>query len=117
MLISPEIGILPGDAFAPVQAWIGETLGLKKLAWNSVEVEFDPYKHNSFALNAYILACLATKLIRGQLTDLVYRGQIDKMPPILAFQSAADATVEAPVLISELFDKLNGGNHVLSSLL
>jgi hypothetical protein len=40
-------------------------------------------------------------------------GLIAKMPPILAFQSAADSTVEAPVLVSDLFDRLKGREHEL----
>lgn len=113
ILFSPEIGISPAAAYAGVQAWIGERLRLNKLAWNSVEIEFDPYKYNSFALNAGILAYHATQLVSAQLNDLVESGQIGKMPPILAFQSAADATVEAEVLVRELFDKLEAGNHEL----
>lgn len=113
ILLSPEIGIAPAAAFAKVQAWVGETLRLKKLSRNSVEMEFDPYKYNSFALNAGVLAYHATVLIQDQLDALVKSGRIAEMPPVLAFQSAADATVKAPVLVSALFDKLHKGGHEL----
>lgn len=113
ILISPEIGIAPAAALAKVQAWVGETLRLKKLSWNSVDAEFDPYKYNSFALNAGVLAYHATKLIQGQLDALAASGRTSEMPPILAFQSAADSTVKATVLVSELFDKLQQGGHEL----
>lgn len=113
ILLSPEIGIAPAAALASTQAWIGERLGLKKLAWNSVGIEFDPYKYNSFALNAGVLAYNATQLLQSQIKSLVESGQIKDMPAILAFQSAADATVDASVLMGELFDNLNTGDHQL----
>lgn len=113
ILLSPEIGITPAAVLAYVQAWLGEHLGLKKLAWNSIQPEFDPFKYGSFAVNAGIQAYEATKKVRAQLAHLRDRNLIGKMPPILAFQSAADSTVEAPVLVSELFDKLSGAGHEL----
>lgn len=113
MLFSPEIGITPAAAFAHVQAMLGEWLGMDKLAWNSIQLEFDPYKYNSFAVNAGIQAYRATQLIQGQLNDLNTSGLISKMPPIVAFQSAADSTVVASALVTKLFDKLQGSSHEL----
>jgi alpha-beta hydrolase superfamily lysophospholipase len=113
ILFSPEIGITPAAALAGVQAWLGEQLGLDKLAWNSIQPEFDPYKYNSFAVNAGVQAYRATKIVRKQIEDLSAQGLIAKMPRILAFQSGADSTVEAPMLVTELFDKLEGPGHEL----
>ena len=52
ILISPEIGISEIAAFADWQAWLGDLLGLDNLSWNVVQPEYDPYKYNSFAVNA-----------------------------------------------------------------
>jgi hypothetical protein len=40
-------------------------------------------------------------------------GDLHRFPPTLAFQSAADATVSAPALVTGLFDRLPQGGHEL----
>ncbi len=113
ILFSPEIGISPAAPLASVQAWFGEILGLGRLAWTSILPEFDPYKYASFAVNAGVQAYRATKLVRSRLEGLERDGRIGEMPPILAFQSAADSTVEARDLVTDLFNRLQPGGHEL----
>jgi pimeloyl-ACP methyl ester carboxylesterase len=52
VLLSPEIGISAAAAFAVWQERIGRLLGLEKLKWQSVLPEYDPFKYQSFAVNA-----------------------------------------------------------------
>ncbi|MEP2028771.1 MAG: alpha/beta fold hydrolase [Paracoccaceae bacterium] len=111
ILFSPEIGISPAAPLASVQAWFGEVLGLDRLAWTGILPEYDPYKYASFAVNAGVQAYRATQLVRSRLVDLETAGRIGEMPPILAFQSAADSTVIARALVTDLFDKLQPGGH------
>ena len=113
VLISPEIGISPVAALASWQAWIGDLLGLDELAWNTVEPEYDPFKYGSFAVNAGEQAHRLTGAIQSQLDRLGKDGRLGEIPPILAFQSAVDATVKAAALLSGLFDRLNAGDHQL----
>ncbi|MFI0843759.1 alpha/beta hydrolase [Mesorhizobium sp. IMUNJ 23232] len=113
VLISPEIGIARIAAYSDWQARLGDLLGLDKLAWNAVQPEYDPYKYNSFAVNAGYQAYQATVEIQSQLDRLEKQGRLAEVPPILAFQSAADATVEAQALLTKLFDRLKPGAHQL----
>jgi len=113
VLISPEIGIAEIAAYSDWQARLGDLLGLDKLAWNAVLPEYDPYKYNSFAVNAGYQAYQATVEIQSQLNRLERQGRLGEIPPILAFQSAADATVEARALLTRLFDRLKPGAHQL----
>lgn len=113
VLISPEIGVSKAAAFAVWQARIGRLLGLPKLAWNSVLPEFDPFKYNSFAINAGDQAYRLTREIQRQLTQCEKTGLLAQLPPILAFQSVADSTVLAPALIEGLFNRLPQGGHEL----
>jgi alpha-beta hydrolase superfamily lysophospholipase len=113
ILISPEIGIAEIAAYSDWQARLGDLLGLDKLAWNAVQPEYDPYKYNSFAVNAGYQAYQATVEIQSQLDRLEKQGRLGEIQPILAFQSAADATVEAPALLTKLFDRLKPGAHQL----
>jgi hypothetical protein len=113
VLISPEIGISKLARLAAWQERLGRLLGLEKLAWNSIKLEYDPYKYQSFALNAGKLAYLLTGEIRARVVRLAATGGLKRLPPILAFQSAADATVSAPALVTDLFDPLPAGGHEL----
>lgn len=113
VLISPEIGIARIAAYSDWQARLGDLLGLDKLAWNAIQPEYDPYKYNSFAVNAGYQAYQATVEIQSQLDRLEKQGRLAEVPPILAFQSAADATVEAQALLTKLFDRLKPGAYQL----
>ena len=113
ILVSPAIGVTPLAAFAVWQARLGHLLGLDKLSWNSIELEYDPYKYNSFAVNAgdqvYRLTSEIQKLIKKN-NDT---GRLQDMPPILAFQSVVDATVSTSAVITGLFQKLPAAGHEL----
>ncbi len=113
VLLSPEIGLTPVAALAIWQSRLGRILGLEKLAWNTILPEYDPFKYGSFAVNAGDVSYRITNEIQRQIDDLTRRGLINGMPPILAFTSVVDATVLAPALVSNLFNRLPPGGHKL----
>ena len=113
VILSPEIGLTPVAALAKWQARLGRLLGLEKLAWTDILPEYDPYKYNSFAVNAGNVAYQLTSEIQEQLTTLSGQGKLGNLPPILAFTSVVDATVSTPDLISGLFARLPVGGHEL----
>jgi len=113
VLISPAIGVTPMAAFAVWQGRVGHWLGLEKLAWNSISSEYDPYKYNSFAVNAGDQVYRLTAEIGKHLSRLDEEDRLSAFPPLLAFQSAVDATVSTPALIEGLFAKLPGDRHEL----
>ena len=113
VLLSPEIGLTKVAAFAVWQARLGILLGLDKLAWNGLLPEYDPYKYGSFAVNAGDVAYRLTTQIQKQIAGLKKKNQLNRVPPILAFSSVVDATVSAPALIGNLFDRLPEGGHEL----
>ncbi len=113
VLISPAIGVTSLAALAIWQARLGDLLGLPKLEWNSVLPEYDPYKYGSFAVNAGDQTYRLTLEIRSRLEALRGSAELKRFPRVLAFQSAVDATVSAPVLVKELFKGLPEGGHEL----
>lgn len=115
VLLSPEIGISKAAALASVQRELGRMLGLEKLAWNSILPEYDPYKYNSFAVNAGELAYSLTTHLQKRIEAMKTRGALGEFPPVLAFQSSVDATVSMPALVESLFEHLpeNGSELVL----
>jgi len=106
ILMSPEIGISKLAVLAEWQLRLGSLLGHEKLAWSSLLPEYDPWKYGSFALNAGKEAYRITQQIQRQISVQTKAGTLDRMPPILAFQSVVDATVTAPALVNNLFERL-----------
>jgi alpha-beta hydrolase superfamily lysophospholipase len=113
ILISPAIGVTPAAALAVWQGRLGRWFGYEKLAYTGVGLEYDPYKYVSFATNAGDQAYRITRDIDERITWLAEAGKLGELPPILAFQSAVDATVSAPDLVSRLFARLPEGGHEL----
>lgn len=113
VVLSPEIGVTRLAALSVWQSRLGHLLGLKKLAWNTILPEYDPFKYGSFAVNAGNVVYLLTKEIQERLTALGEDGKLDEFPPILAFSSVVDATVSTPALIEGLFERLPAGGHEL----
>ncbi len=114
VLLSPEIGISRLAALAIWQERLGHLLGLGKLAWSSILLEYDPFKYGSFAINAGKLAHELTIEIQGRIGRAAAAGTLDRFPPLLAFQSVVDATVTAPALVHGLFERLPAaGDHEL----
>lgn len=109
VLLSPEIGITGAAALAVWQARLGHWLGLDKLAWTDILPEYDPFKYNSFAVNAGDVAHRLTHEIQRQL-DQLPADDLRQLPPIQAFTSVVDATVSAPALVDNLFNRLPPGN-------
>lgn len=106
ILMSPEIGISKLVVLAQWQLRLSSLLGHEKLAWSSLLPEYDPWKYGSFALNAGHQAHRITLQIQQQISAQAKAGKLDRMPPILAFQSVVDATVTAPALVNNLFERL-----------
>jgi pimeloyl-ACP methyl ester carboxylesterase len=68
VLVSPAIGVTKLAALAVWQGRLGHLLGLDKLAWNSIGLEYDPFKYNSFAVDATVS------------TAVLITGLFDKLP-------------------------------------
>jgi alpha-beta hydrolase superfamily lysophospholipase len=113
VLISPEIGVTAAAALAVWQARLGLLLGLDKLAWNQILPEYDPFKYQSFAVNAGDLSHRLTGEIQRRVGAAAAAGRLVRMPPILAFSSVVDDTVLAPALAASLFNRLPAGGHEL----
>ncbi|MGI9343704.1 MAG: alpha/beta hydrolase [Gammaproteobacteria bacterium] len=106
VLVSPAIGVTSAAMLARWQRRAGWILGLQKLAWNSLELEYDPFKYGSFAVNAADVVYQLTFRIRGALDRHARDGELERLPPILAFLSIVDATVSTPALIDRLMARL-----------
>ncbi len=113
ILFSPAIGVSPAAAFAVWQGHLAALPGLENAAWTAIAPEYDPYKYNSFTVNAAVQVYALTQVIRTRLDALATPEGVKGMPPILAFQSVIDDTVSAPAVVDTLFRRLAPAGHEL----
>ncbi len=113
LLLSPAIGITRAAAFAVWQARVAEATGLHKLAWTDIQPEYDPFKYNSFPVNAGEQMYQLTLDIASRIEDLNSGAGVPGFPRVLAFQSLIDATVIPSALVNRLMRRLAPEGHEL----
>lgn len=115
VVVSPAIAVDPLAALANLMdlASVLPFAPLQKTHWQEIRPEYDPYKFNSFAVNAIRQVRGATLRVQESLADAEAAGRLGTMPPVLAFQSAIDSTVGTDPLVDLLFGRLSGPQHRL----
>lgn len=113
LLLSPSIGITRAAALAVWQARVAEVTGLDKLAWKDILPEYDPFKYNSFPVNAGEQMYQLTLDIASRIERLNSGSGVSGFPQVLAFQSLVDATVIPSALANRLMRKLAPEGHEL----
>jgi acetyl esterase/lipase len=86
---------------------------LEKVRWQEIGVEYDPYKFNSFPVNATRQVNRATRELQRALLRSSESGRIAQMPPVVTWQSVVDSTVGATGVVDILFARLQGAEHRL----
>ena len=86
-----------------------------KAAWLNIAPGITPYKYNSFPVNAARRSWLLTKALQEQIGRAAQNHTLDRLPPVLAFQSVMDSTVSTRAVVTGLFDQLpaNGSELVV----
>jgi len=112
-LISAAIGISPFAALTRVLSDLAFIPGLEKSRWLDVLPEYDPYKYNSFPVNAANQIYTVTRTLRAELDDAQARGRLGEMPRIVMFQSIVDSTVTAGEVVRGLLSYLSPHGHEL----
>ncbi len=110
-LLSPLIGVHPAAMATNWHKLYSFLPGLRKFKWMATSLEYDPFKYNSFPKNAADQSFLLGKDIQRNTADL--KDRLDRLPPILTFQSVIDTTVQVKDLVWNLYAKLEGGRSEL----
>lgn len=115
VLLSPMIGVTSFARFSGLAGWPAILPAFAKAAWLDLLPEYNPFKYNSFPVNAAKQSYLLTDAIREQLRRMAKAHALDKLPPILTFQSVVDDTVLASAVVRTLYSNLpkNGSEIVL----
>ena len=111
-LYTPAIGVSVAARFSSWDLVLSKLSVFEKFNWLSVEPEFDPYKFNSFAKEAGHITYLLTMQLEEKMKRL---DDASLLPPIIAFQSLVDSTIQVPTLIDRLYTRLavNGSELIL----
>ena len=113
VLISPAIGVAPAAALAKWKRRLARLPGLEQLGWTEIRPEFDPYKYNSFAINAGDQVFRLTRHVARAVEARAANGPIESFPPTLVFLSTVDATVSVDAVIDNLLEHLAPDRHEL----
>ncbi|MBS0641460.1 MAG: alpha/beta hydrolase [Proteobacteria bacterium] len=115
VLISPMVGISAFARFAGLAGLPAVLPAFAKAAWLSILPEFNPFKYNSFPVNAARQAYGLTVALQDQTQRLARAGRLAGLAPVLTFQSSMDFTVSTRAIISDFYSLLpdNGSELVL----
>ena len=98
-----------GQPRGPGASWLrlfSAIPGLEKLAWTQIVPEFDPFKYNSFAVNAGDQVHRLTRRVTSEIEKRSNSEPIAAFPRTLVFLSTVDATVTAAAVIDNLLEHL-----------
>jgi alpha-beta hydrolase superfamily lysophospholipase len=112
-LVSPAIGISPFAVLTNVISGLAFVPGFEKSRWIDVLPEYDPYKYNSFPVNAANQIHTLTGVLRDALDDAGQRGRLGEMPRVVVFQSIVDSTITAREVVRGLLSLLPSADHEL----
>ncbi len=113
VLVSPAVGISPAAAGASWLRALSKLPGLERLAWTQILPEFDPFKYNSFAVNAGDQVHRLTRTLAAEIEARSQEGPIRDFPRTLVLLSTVDATVSADAVIDNLLEHLAPREHEL----
>jgi len=113
LLFSPAIGVSEFAVMTQAAGALAFVPGLQKASWLDVLPEYDPYKYNSFPVNAANQVWRLTRELESRLRAAHEAGKLDRMPPVMAFQSLVDSTVLAADVGTRLFLRLPARGHEL----
>ena len=111
ILMSPEIGISPAASLARILDALSVFPFFAHSAWTEIWPEYDPWKFNSFPLNAGYQAYLMTQEVQSGLNRLKEKDAIASLPPVLTFSSTVDATVSTAATVDALYMRLLPANR------
>ncbi|WP_417219786.1 alpha/beta hydrolase [Achromobacter spanius] len=118
ILISPMIGITQFARFAGLAGLPAILPAFAKAAWLNIVPEFNPFKYNSFPVNAARQSYELTHVLQENIALRQRQGTLTALPPILTFHSVLDFTVSTRALVNALYARLppNGSDLVLFDL-
>ena len=110
VLLSPALAVSPAAIVANLHAAVSWLPYFEKFKWLSVLPEIDPFKYTSFPKRAAWEIRKASRRVNQLLRNKRY---VDRLPPILTFQSVVDNTVSSGAVVSNLYERLSANGSEL----
>ena len=109
------IGVPPSARFAGAAGWPAVLPSFAKAAWLTIAPEYNPFKYNSFPINAARQSYRLTTALQAEVAERAGQGELAQLAPVLTFQSIVDSTVVTAAVLSALYAFLpkNGSELVL----
>ena len=103
ILLSPMIGVTAFARFAGLAGLPALFPPFAKAAWLNVTPEYNPFKYNSFPVNAARQSYLLTKALQQQILRDARSSRLNELPPVLTFQSIMDSTVSTRAVVDSFY--------------
>jgi hypothetical protein len=114
-LVSAAIGVSKFAALANIASALSFLPYFETAKWLDVLPEYDPYKYNSFTVNAGNQVFRLTRALDRELAAAAGKGLLEQMPRVTAFQSVVDSTVSAADVVRGFLLRLPGpGNELVA---
>ncbi|QRG06380.1 alpha/beta fold hydrolase [Xanthobacter dioxanivorans] len=115
VLLSPMVGVTEFARFAGLAGLPAIFPAFAKAAWLNIIPEFNPFKYNSFPVDAARQSFLLTQTLQANIDRHLRAGRLAGLAPVLTFQSVLDHTVSTRAVIEQLHARLddNGSELVL----
>jgi alpha-beta hydrolase superfamily lysophospholipase len=110
VLLSPMIGISRFAMLSKALEFASHLPLMGSHRWLSIQPEYNPYKYNSFSVNAAWQAHSFTKHLQKKIKRLAKTKQLQGLAPMLTFQSIMDSTVKTAAL-EQNFYRFLPSNH------
>ena len=112
-MFSPAIGVTKLAALSEWMTALSFIPYFEKSKWQSITPEYDPFKYNSFPLNASRQIFRLTRKTQKMLVECEKDGTLSQLPGVTTFQSVVDSTVITRAITNKLYSKLTPGGHEL----
>jgi len=113
ILLSPMIGISKYAGLSKTLDIVGHLPLLSSRRWLNKTPEYNPFKYNSFSVNAGWQAHRFSTQLQDKIAAREKSQLLQKLPPVLTFQSLADATVNTDAIENYFYRYLPKNNSEL----
>lgn len=113
VLLSPMIGISKFAGLSKTMDIVGHLPLMSSSRWLNKTPEYNPFKYNSFSVNAGWQAHKFSTQLQAKIAAREKNQLLQKLPPVLTFQSLVDATVNTDAIENYFYRYLPANNSEL----
>ncbi len=113
ILLSPMIGVSKFAGLTKAMDMVGHMPLMSSSRWLNKTPEYNPFKYNSFPVNAGWQSHRFSTHLQDKIAKAGKKHQLQKLPPVLTFQSLMDSTVNTDAIEKYFYRFLPQNNSEL----